>query len=70
MAFSQVSAAHKDAVGAIDKTIHEKGGIYSARAHYSNNAYMGRILKPAHPCRIRRRIAAPVTEKAENTWFI
>ena len=60
MAFAQVSAANKDAVGPVDKTIHEKDRVYSAGAHHPDDPDMGRILKTGYPCRITRRIATPV----------
>jgi len=60
MAFTQVSAAYKDAVGPADKTIHEKDRVYSAGAHHPDDPDMGRILKPRHPSCVSRRIAAPV----------
>ena len=69
MAFTKVSPAHKDAVRAVDKTIHEKDGVYSACAHHPDDPDMGRILKTGHPCCIGRRIAAPVAEKTEYPWF-
>jgi hypothetical protein len=60
MAFAQVSAAYKDAIGPVDKAIHEEQGVYSARAHHSDYPDMGRVLKTRHPCGISRRIATPV----------
>jgi hypothetical protein len=69
MAFAQVSATHKDAVGPVDKTIHEKDRVYSAGAHHPDDPDKGRILKTGHPCRVSRCITAPVAQKAENSWL-
>ena len=63
MAFAKVSATHKDPVRQIDKTVHEEDRIYSTRAHYPDDADIGRILETAHPCRIGRCITAPVAKK-------
>jgi hypothetical protein len=60
MALAQVSAAYKDAIGSVYKTIHQEHSVYSSRAHHADNTDMGRILKTRHPGRVSRRIAAPV----------
>lgn len=60
MTLAQVSAAHKDAVSPIHKTIHQKNSVYSSRAHYPDDADMRRILKTRHPGRISCGIATPV----------
>jgi hypothetical protein len=45
MALAKVSAAHKDAIRPVHKTIHQEAGVYSSRAHHPDNTDMGRILK-------------------------
>ena len=69
MAFTEVSAAYKNAVCATDKTIHKKDGIYPAGAHNPDDPHKGWILKAGHPCRISRGIAAPVAKEAKNLRF-
>ena len=69
MAFTKVSTAHKDAVRSVDKTVHEKDRVYSAGAHHPDDPDAGGILKTGHPCRISRRIATPVAQKAKNPRF-
>jgi hypothetical protein len=64
MALAEMSASDENAVCAIDKTVQEKHGVYSARAHNPDHPDVGRILKPRHPSRISRRIATPVAEEA------
>lgn len=67
MTLSQVSAAHEDAVCSVDKTLHQEHSVYTPRAHHPDHTDMGRILKTRHPCRISRRIAAPVAQEAKNS---
>jgi hypothetical protein len=67
MTFAMLSAAGKDAVRTLNKTAQDKGRINPARAHYPDGAQVGRILKPGNPGCIGCGIAAPVTEKAQNS---
>jgi len=60
MALAEMSATYEDAVGAIEKTVQKEHGVYSARTHDPDDPDMGWILKPRHPGRISRCIAAPV----------
>ncbi len=69
MAFTKVSAAHKNAVRSIDKTVHEKDRVNSACAHHPDDPDAGGILKTGHPCCISRRITAPVAQKAKDPRF-
>jgi hypothetical protein len=69
MAFIKVSTAHKNAVGSIDKTIHEKDRVYPAGAHHPDHPQVAWVLEAGHTCRIGCGIAAPVAEEAEYPGF-
>jgi hypothetical protein len=66
MTFSVLSAAGEDAVRTLNKTAQNESGINPACTHHSNGAQVGRILKPGNSGCVRRRIAAPVTQKTQN----
>jgi hypothetical protein len=70
MAFAEMSAAHKNTVCTIDKTIHDKDRVDSAGAHHSDNPDMGWILKTGHTGCIGGSIATPVAKEAQNPRFI
>ncbi len=67
--FAKVSATHEDAISPVDKAVYEEDGVDSAGAHHADNPDMGRILKTRHPCCISRRVAAPVAQEAQDSWF-
>ena len=66
MAFTKVSTANENAVCSIDKSIHEKDGVYPAGAHYPDHPHLGRVLEAGNTRRISCGIAAPVAEEAKD----
>jgi hypothetical protein len=64
MTFVKLSATGKYAVHAGSKGLHDKNRVDSAGTHDSDRPNVWRVLKTGNACGIRRRIAAPIAEKA------
>jgi hypothetical protein len=69
MALSKLSAAHKDPVRSLAKSLNDEERINSARTHNPDYPDIGWVLKTYHACPIGCRIAAPVAEKTKYLWF-
>jgi hypothetical protein len=69
MAFTEVSAAGKNAVGTVGKAGQQKVRLYPAGAHYPDRPDVGRVLQAGDTGSVGCGITAPVTEKAQNFRF-
>jgi hypothetical protein len=64
MAFSQLSAPDKDAIGSRLEGSHDEYRVHPAGTHNANGPNIGRVLEAGHPRSICRGIATPLTEES------
>lgn len=60
MTLAEVSAADKNAVGAVSETFHEEDRIDPPGAHDPDHAHRWRILEPGHTRGVSGSVTAPV----------
>jgi len=70
MTFAEVSPAYQDAVRSFGEGVDHQVGVDHARAHYPDDAAVGRILNPGDPGQIRPGIGTPVAAKSHNQRFV
>ncbi len=67
MTFTELSAAGKDTIGTLNKTLEDKGRIDPAGTHNPDSSQVWGILEPGNSGRISGCITAPVAEKTQDT---
>lgn len=66
MAITDMSPAHKDAVGPTLKSTQNVMRRYRCRTHHSDGTNIGWVCQTAHTCQISRPICTPVTHKSDD----
>jgi hypothetical protein len=70
MTFAQVSPAYQDAVRSLGEGVDYQVGVDHARAHYSDDAAVGRILNPGDSGQVRPGIGAPIAAESDDQRFV
>lgn len=66
IAFTLVSAAHKDAVDAPLESCEDMMRRNTAGAHYSDRPYVGRVLQTTNPSQVSSSVRSPGAEEAQD----
>jgi len=70
MTFSKLSATGKYAINTGAERLHDKNRVDPAGAHDSDHSDVRWVLKTGNARGIGSRIAAPITQKAQNSWVV
>jgi hypothetical protein len=69
MAFSGMASGNPDTVGPAADSVKNHFDGHPPRAWNSDDSDIGRILKPADTGQVRSPVAAPVTQKGDDSGF-